>query len=137
MEFDLRTFDETGPAGLLKKPWELDLSGEEWNARMTAEGLLNCLKAEETAKGLLRTNDMVMLIDSMMCAQGKESRSKGTGRERATSTSSPLRHWKLLATVGSGGYFQHDGPVPRLFTSLHCLCCFLDQSRNQSITSRF
>jgi len=43
----------------LTKLWELDLSGDEWNARMTAEGLLNCLKAEETAKGLLRTNDMI------------------------------------------------------------------------------
>lgn len=63
MEFDLRRFDDAGPAGLGLKPWALDLSGDEWNARMTAEGLVNCLQADETAKDLLRTNDMVVVMD--------------------------------------------------------------------------
>ena len=63
MEFDLRRFDDARPAGFGLKPCALDLSGDEWNARMTAEGLLNCLKAEETAKGLLRTIDMVVMMD--------------------------------------------------------------------------
>ena len=63
MEFDSRRFDDAGPEDFGLKPWALDLSGAEWNARMTAEGLLNCLKAEETAKGLLRTNDIVVIMD--------------------------------------------------------------------------
>ncbi len=63
MEFDLRSFDEAGLLGLWLKPWAPDLSGDEWNARMTAEGLLNCLKTEETAKGLLTRNDMVVMVN--------------------------------------------------------------------------
>ena len=63
MEFDLRRFDDTGPAGFGLKLWALDLRGDEWNARMTAEGLLNCLKVEETTKGLLRRNDIVVVME--------------------------------------------------------------------------
>jgi hypothetical protein len=51
---------EAGAAALdVKKVGDVDLSGEEWNARMTAEGLATCLKAEAAAKGLFRTNAII------------------------------------------------------------------------------
>ena len=37
-----------------------DFGLEDWNARRSDDGLLNCLKVlEETAKGLLNTKDML------------------------------------------------------------------------------
>lgn len=39
--------------------WMEDLKGDEWNDLTIEDGLLNCLKAEETANGLLTMNDMI------------------------------------------------------------------------------
>jgi hypothetical protein len=72
-ELDLRIFDETEAAGLKLGGVAVDLSGEEWNARITADGLLNCLNAEVTANGLLMTNDIAeMMIVMRTWREGKK-----------------------------------------------------------------
>ena len=55
----------------LKNALDDDFGPEAWNDRMRAEGLLNCLKAEETAKGLLTINDMARDSRSIECDGGR------------------------------------------------------------------
>jgi hypothetical protein len=63
VDFDLRAFVAGADALDVKKFWGDDLSGEEWNARMTEEGLLNCLMAVEAANGdRFRTKAMILQL---------------------------------------------------------------------------
>lgn len=59
MPFDLKDFVEVGAEDFEVKK-EFDLRGELWKSRTVGDDFEICLRPEETAKGLLRTNAIVV-----------------------------------------------------------------------------